>query len=148
MLQQQMKRQDGLLLGRVTFEQFRGYWPQQKNDSTGITAHLNSVSKYVVSHTLQEPAWENTTVLRGPLDEEVEQLKRAPGGEIGATGSISVVHSLIAAGVVDEYRLFVYPIVLGRGARLFQDARQVGKLELVECQAFSSGVTLMSYRSR
>ena len=62
MLQQHMKRQDGLLLGRVTFEQFRGYWPEQKDDSTGITAHLNSVSKYVVSHTMQEPAWENTTV--------------------------------------------------------------------------------------
>ena len=86
--------------------------------------------------------------LRGPLQEEVERLKREPGGEIGVTGSISVVHSLIAAGVVDEYRLFVYPVVLGRGARLFQDARQVGKLELVECQAFRSGVTLMSYRSR
>ncbi len=147
-LQQQMKRQDGLLLGRVTFEQFRGYWPQQKDDSTGITVHLNSVNKYVVSHTMQEPAWENTTGIRGPLTEEVERLKREPGGEIGVTGSISVVHSLIAAGVVDQYRLFVYPVVLGRGARLFQDARQVGKLELVECQTFRSGVTLMSYRSR
>jgi dihydrofolate reductase len=146
-LQQHMQRQAGLLLGRVTFEQFRGYWPQQRDDSTGITAHLNSVSKYVVSRTLQEPAWENTTVLRGPLEEEVERLKREPGGEIGVTGSISVVRSLMAAGVVDEYRLFVYPIVLGRGARLFQDASQVGKLELVECQAFRSGITLMSYRS-
>ena len=147
-LQQQMKRQDGLLLGRVTFEEFRGYWPQQKDDSTGITAHLNSVSKYVVSHTLQEPAWVNTTVLRGPLETEIERLKREPGGEIGGTGSISVVHSLIAAGAVDAYRLFVHPVVLGRGARLFQDARRVGKLELVECQAFRSGITLMSYRSR
>ncbi len=90
---------------------------------------------------------ENTTVLRGPLEKEIEQLKREPGGEIGVTGSISVVHCLIAAGVVDEYRLFFYPVVLGRGARLFQDARRVGKLELVECQAFSSGITLMSYRS-
>jgi dihydrofolate reductase len=143
-----MKCQDGLLLGRVTFEQFRGYWPQQKDDSTGITAHLNSVSKYVVSRRLLEPAWENTTVLRGPLETEIERLKREPGGEIGVTGSISVVHSLIAAGAVDAYRLFVYPVVLGRGARLFQNARQVGKLELVECQAFRSGVTLMSYRSR
>jgi dihydrofolate reductase len=147
-LQQQMKRQDGLVLGRVTFEQFRGYWPQRKDDSTGITAHLNSVSKYVVSRTMQDPAWENTTVLRGPLETEIERLKREPGGEIGVTGSISVVRSLIAAGAVDAYRLFVYPVVVGRGARLFQDARQVGKLELVECQAFRSGVTLMSYRSR
>jgi dihydrofolate reductase len=137
-----------LLLGRVTFEQFRGYWPHQKDDTTGITAHLNSVSKYVVSHTMQDPAWANTTVLRGPLEQDVERLKREPGGEIGVTGSISVVHSLIAAGAVDGYRLFVYPVVLGQGARLFQDARQVGKLELVECQAFRSGVTLMSYRSR
>ena len=102
------------------------------------------MSKYVVSHTMQDPAWENTTVLRGPLEKDVERLKREPGGEIGVTGSISVVRSLIAAGAVDAYRLFVYPVVVGRGARLFQDARQVGKLELVECQTFRSGVTLMS----
>jgi dihydrofolate reductase len=138
-LQQHMKRQDGLLLGRVTFEQFRGYWPQQKEDSTGITAHLNSVSKYVVSRTLQEPAWENTTVLRGQLEEEVERLKREPGGEIGVTGSISVVHSLIAAGVVDEYRLFFYPVVHGRGATLFQDARRVGNSSLSSVRPSDQG---------
>jgi dihydrofolate reductase len=147
-LQRQMKRQDALLLGRVTFESFRGYWPKQTDDTTGITAHLNSVSKYVVSSTLQEPGWENTTILRGPLEEDVERLKAEPGGEIGVTGSISVVHSLIAAGLVDEYRLFVFPVVLGRGARLFEDATEVGKLELVDSQTFRSGIALMSYRSK
>ena len=92
-----------------------------------------------MSHTIQEPAWENTTVLRGPLKEEVERLKLGPGGELGVTGSISVVHGLIAAGVVDDYRLFVYPVVVGRGARLFQDARQVGKLSLSSVRPSDQG---------
>lgn len=144
-LQAQMEAEDALLVGRVTFESFRGYWPKQTDDTTGITERLNSISKYVVSSTVQDPGWQNTTVLRGPLEEEVRALKAQPGNEIGVTGSISVVHSLIAAGLVDEYRLFVYPVVLGRGARLFEDATGVPKLKLVDCHPFRSGVVLTSY---
>jgi dihydrofolate reductase len=145
-LQRQMEAQDALLLGRVTFESLRGYWPRQVDDQTGVAEHLNSVAKYVVSSTLEDPEWENTTVLRGPLEEEVRALKEAPGQEVGVTGSISVVRSLIAAGLVDEYRLFVYPVVLGRGERLFADATSVPKLRLIEATPFRSGIVLMSYR--
>src|SRR3712207_1896859 len=112
-LREEMAREAGLLLGRLTFEQFRGYWPAQTDDRTGISDHLNRVQKYVASTTLGDPGWANTTVLRGPLVDEVRALGDAPGGELGVTGSITVAHQLIEAGLVDEYRLFVYPVVMG-----------------------------------
>jgi dihydrofolate reductase len=100
----------------VTFEQMRGYWPLQTDDTTGITDYLNRVSKYVVSGTLQDPQWEHTAVLQGALIDEIQALKSEPGKDIVTTGSMTVVRDLIAAGLVDEHRLFVYPVVLGRGA--------------------------------
>jgi dihydrofolate reductase len=145
-LREQMKREDGLLLGRKTFDLFRGYWPAQTDDTTGITDHLNTVQKYVVSTTLESPEWQNTTVVRGSLRDEVERLKRKPGNELGVTGSISVVHQLVEADLVDEYCLFVYPVVLGRGKRLFPDGVSVPKLALIEAKPFRSGVVLLTYR--
>lgn len=145
-LREHMEAQDALLLGRNTFESFRGYWPQQTDDTTSITDHLNKIQKYVMSSTMQEPEWENTTVLQGSLEDEVRALKAGPGKDIGITGSISVVRDLITAGLVDEYRLFVYPVVLGRGERLFADATEVPELRLLETKPFRSGVVLLSYR--
>ena len=145
-LREQMRAEAALLLGRKMFESFRGYWPAQTSDTTGITAHLNRVSKYVLSSTLHEPAWENTTVLRGDLPEEVRALKARVDGEIGVTGSITLVHGLIAAALVDEYRLFVYPLAVGRGRRLFEDTTNVRRLELVQAKPYRSGVVLLTYR--
>lgn len=144
-LREHMEGQDALLLGRNTFESFRGYWPQQTDDTTGISKHLNEVQKYVMSSTMREPEWENTTVLQGSLEDEVRALKAGPGKDIGITGSISVVRDLIASGLVDEYRLFVFPVVLGRGERLFADATEVPELRLLEAKPFRSGVVLLSY---
>ena len=146
-VQEQMARQDALVLGRRTFEEMRGYWPNQADDSTGITAHLNQVHKHVASTTLDDPGWGNTSVLDGPLVDAVRALKSQPGGEIGITGSISVVHELIPAGLVDEYRLFVYPVALGRGRRLFDDGIAAPDLRLVEATQFRSGIVLLTYRS-
>lgn len=140
-----MEAEDALLLGRQTFQDFRGYWPLQSDDTTGITAHLNRVQKYVVTSTLTEPGWENTTVLGGPLDEEVRALKAKPGGEIGVTGSISVVHALMRAGLVDEYRLFVYPVLTSSGRNLVPDGMSLGGLSLREARSFRSGVVLLTY---
>ena len=137
---------DALLLGRRTFEDFRRYWPVQTEDPTGITAYLNNVSKYVVSATMTDPQWQNSTVLAGDAVEQVRTLKSQPGKDIVLTGSISLAHTLITAGVVDEYRLFVYPAVQGRGRRLFPDGTTMAKLTLVEApKAFRSGITLMRY---
>jgi len=116
---------DALLLGRQTFADFRGYWPNQGDDTTGITDYLNRVAKYVVSSTMSDPEWENSTVLGGDPVEQTKTLKSQPGKDIVLTGSITLAHTLIAAGVVDEYRLFVYPTVQGRGRRLFPDGTAI-----------------------
>lgn len=137
---------DGLLMGRVTFEEMRGYWPHQTGDTSGVSDYLNRVSKYVVSNTLQDPAWENSTILNGPLKEEVQALKSKPGKDIVSTGSIKLVHALIDADLVDEYRLFVYPVVLGQGRRLFPDSTRIPKLHLAETRPFRSGIALLRYR--
>ncbi|WP_068065756.1 dihydrofolate reductase family protein [Nocardia xishanensis] len=135
---------DAVLFGRVTFEDMRGYWPEQTDDRTGITDDLNRMAKYVVSRSMDDPGWQNSTVLRG-LD-EVRALKELPGKDIVCTGSIDLVHQLIEAGLIDEYRLFVYPVVLGRGARLFTEGARVPALRLVESKPFRSGVVLLRYR--
>jgi dihydrofolate reductase len=141
----QDREADGLLLGRQTFEDFRRYWPVQSDDPTGITAYLNQVQKYVVSSTLTDPAWENSTILSGEPLEEIRALKEKPGKDIVVTGSITLCHAVIEAGLVDEYRLFVYPVVQGRGRRLFPDGVEVPKLTLRESKAFRSGITYSRY---
>jgi dihydrofolate reductase len=137
---------DALLLGRQTFEDFRGYWPKQTDDATGVTDYLNRVAKYVVSSTMTAPEWENSTVLAGGAVGAAAALKSQPGKDIVLTGSIRLAHALIAGGVVDEYRLFVYPTVQGRGRRLFPDGTAIGRLTLVEPpKSFRSGITLLRY---
>jgi dihydrofolate reductase len=134
---------DALLVGRNTFESFREFWPRQTDDPTGVSDYLNAVDKYVVSGTLDDPGWENSSVLRGPVVDEVQALKEGPGRDIVTTGSTQLVHALIPAGLVDEYRLFVFPVVVGRGARLFESADI--KLRLLETRPFASGAVLLRY---
>ncbi|MEU6664340.1 dihydrofolate reductase family protein [Streptomyces sp. NPDC046821] len=143
-------RQDGeadaLLLGRRTFQDFRAYWPHRSDDTTGISAYLDRVRKYVVSGTLEDPGWENSTVLPGDAVKEVTALKEQAGGkDIVVTGSITLAHTLIEAGLVDEYRLFVYPVVQGCGRRLFPDGYEVPRLRLLESKTFRSGIVLLRY---
>ena len=141
----QSEKEDALLLGRQTFEDFRGYWPQQTDDQTGITDELNQVQKYVVSSTMTDPEWQNSTILSGDWAAQVRELKEREGGEIGVTGSITLCHALIEAGLVDELRLFVYPVVQGRGRRLFPDGHEVPRLELLEAKRFGNGVGYLRY---
>jgi dihydrofolate reductase len=137
---------DALLLGRQTFEDFRSYWPNQTDDATGITDYLNSVAKYVVSTTMTDPGWKNSTVLSSDPVEQVRNLKTEPGKDIVLTGSISLAHTLIAARLVDEYRLFVYPAVQGRGRRLFPDGMSIPAMTMVEPpKSFQSGISLLRY---
>src|SRR3954453_5443235 len=118
---EQREAADAFLTGRVTFEQMRSYWPQRVgDDETGVAEYLDRVPKYVVSRTIEDPAWEPTTILRGPLEADIAALKAADGADIVATGSITLVRDLVARGLVDEYRLFVYPVVVGRGAGLVE----------------------------
>ncbi|AFR46707.1 dihydrofolate reductase family protein [Gordonia sp. KTR9] len=138
---------DALLVGRQTFEDFRGFWPHQTDDATGITDYLNTVDKYVVSSTMTDPEWQNSTVLNGDVIEQVTALKNAAGKDIVVTGSISLCHTLIDAGLVDEYRLFVYPAVQGSGRRLFPDGLEIPTLRLVDTKSFELGVSLLRYRA-
>jgi dihydrofolate reductase len=137
---------DALLVGRRTFEDFRGYWPAQVDDATGITDYLNDVEKYVVSSTMTDPGWQNSTVVTGDPVEQAAKLKAAPGKDIVLTGSITLAQTLVAAGIVDEYRLFVYPVVQGRGRRLFPDGTTLGKLRPIDApKSFPSGIALLRY---
>ena len=143
---EQMAREEALLLGRRTFEDFRGYWPHQTDDASGSTDHLNRVPKYVASTTMTDPDWANSTVLAGRLEDAVAALKAAgDGGDLGVTGSISVVHALMRADLVDEYRLFVYPVLSSRGRNLMPDGLPPHALELTDCRSFRSGVALQTY---
>lgn len=136
---------DAMLVGRQTFEDFRGYWPEQTDDTTGVTDYLNQVQKYVISSTMTDPRWQNTTILAGDPVDEVRALQGQPGRYIVVTGSITVCHALIAAGLVDEYRLFMYPVVQGRGRRLFPDGFEVPELRLLDAKSFRSGITHARY---
>jgi dihydrofolate reductase len=136
---------DAFLVGRQTFESLRGYWAPLTDDATGVTDYLNRVRKYVVSSTMDDPGWQHTTVLAGDPVAEVRALKEKPGRDIVVTGSIQLCHTLIEAGLVDEYRLFVYPVVQGRGRRLFPEGVEVPKLKLLTSKAFRSGITFTSY---
>lgn len=136
---------DALVLGRVTYEEFAAFWPDQiDTDTTGISAYLNEVAKYVVSGSLETADWTNTTILREP--DEIAALKRDAGKDIVVTGSAALAQWLVGSGLVDEYRLFVYPVVQGHGRRLFGDGRL--DLRLADARRFASGVVLLTYRNQ
>lgn len=139
---------DALLLGRDTFEAFRSYWRDLDDDRTGVSDYLNGVHKYVVTSTLDEPDWEPTTIIDGSHDvgAAVAELKQQPGGDIVCTGSIQLTHALLRVGLVDELRLFVYPVVQGRGQRLFPDDAVSLSLELTDQRTFDGGIVLLRYR--
>lgn len=113
--------------------------------TTGVAAYLDQVRKYVVSSTMTEPGWRNSTILAGDPVEEARALKRQPGRDIVVTGSIRLCHALIQAGLVDQYRLFVHPVVQGRGRRLFPGGWQAPKLRLLDAKSFRSGITYSRY---
>ncbi|MHA6799685.1 dihydrofolate reductase family protein [Bounagaea algeriensis] len=136
---------DAVLFGRHTFTDMRGFWPQQTDDTTGVTRYLNRTQKYVVTSTLTDPEWQNTTILSGDPLEEVRQLKEQSGQHIVLTGSIRLAHPLIAAGLVDEFRMFTYPVIQGRGRRFFPDGYAVPRLRLLEEKSFASGVRYAAY---
>ena len=148
-LQEEVQRQsaasDAFLTGRQTFEDLRSYWPHREDDTTGTSAYLDGVAKYVVSGTLTEPGWVNTTILAGDPVGEVAALKETDGDDIVLTGSIRLGHTLLDAGLVDELRLFTYPVVQGRGRRLFPDGFQIDRLRLLDARSFRSGIVLTTY---
>lgn len=135
---------DAMLLGRITYEGFASAWPGLK-DEVGFADKMNAMPKYVVSRTLAQADWSNSTVLSGEVAEEVTVLKQQDGGDILVAGSASLVRELIAHDLVDEYRLMVFPIVLGSGKRLFADAPGTPVLKLVDLKRLDSGTVILTY---
>jgi dihydrofolate reductase len=130
------------LLGRVTYEGFAEAWPSRTGE---FADRFNALPKYVVSTTLNRADWEGSEIIRGDLPGRIGELKNRIEGDIVVAGSRTLVQSLIRDGLVDEYRFLVYPIVLGRGMRLFGDGVDA-TLRLVEAKAFGTGVVALTYK--
>ncbi len=135
---------DALLLGRVTYQGFADAWPS-RTDEQGFADRMNGLSKYVVSTTLEVVEWHNSRLIKGNVAEEVSKLKQQPGQDILVAGSGALVHALRQHDLIDEYRLLVYPVVLGSGRRLFRYGSNT-TLRLEETKTFSSGVVLLRYQ--
>lgn len=133
---------EALLLGRVTYEGFAKAWPAMK-DEQGFADRMNSIRKYVISRTLGAPAWNNTNSIRVNAQKEVQKLRTQEGRDMLVFGSFRLVQGLARAGMVDEYRLLVYPVVLGQGRRVFTDEMYV-KLKLIEARQLGQ-VALLRY---
>jgi dihydrofolate reductase len=135
---------DALLLGRRTYEVFAASWPQRGSDVPNAD-WMNNTRKYVASTTLESPEWQNTRVLEGDVSDAVSRLKQEDGETITLNGSATLLRALLKAGLVDELRLLLHPVVLGSGHRLFDDGEGLGALKLAECHAYDNGVVSLSY---
>jgi dihydrofolate reductase len=134
---------DALLLGRVTYEGFAEAWPPRDGE---FADKFNNMPKYVVSSTLEEPAWNNSTVLEGDLTEAVADVREKHDGDIVVHGSAQLVQALLEQGLVDELRLMVYPVVLGSGKRLFGETTDKVPLRLVDSKTVGDGVAILVYQ--
>jgi dihydrofolate reductase len=143
--QEELFAADALLLGRVTYELFAGAWPTM-TDETGFADRMNSLPKFVASTTLREPLEWNATLLEGEIPEAVRALKQRFDRDILVFGSGDLVHALVRDGLIDEYRLLVFPVILGSGKRLFPDGVDVTDLELVDTKTTSTGAAILTYR--
>ena len=137
-----------LLLGRKTYDGFAAAWPDRTDDQ-GFAEKMNSMPKYVISSTLTNPTWNNTTVLRGNAVEQASALKGQMDGDLLVNGSCQLVHALIEGGLIDELRLMVFPIVLGMGKRLFSDSPHSWPFRLLESRAVGhDGVLVVRYEPK
>jgi dihydrofolate reductase len=145
-LSRMLEEQDAVLLGRVTFTEWAGYWPT--SDDEPFASWINTTPKYVASTTLDSvDHWTNSTLIRGSVADFVAELREQDGGTIGTAGSPSLVRSLIELGLLDELTLMISPVVAGGGrTRLFSDDSPLTSFELVEAQPTSSGTLIATYR--
>ncbi len=136
---------DAILLGRVTYQGFAAAWPSMKDDE-GFSDRMNNIPKFVVSTTLEKAEWNNSTLIKGNIAEEVARLKQQPGLDIVVAGSADLVQLLMQHDLIDEYRLMVHPVVVGGGKRLFSATSDKAELKLVDSKTFSSGVVILTYQ--
>ena len=140
---------DTILLGRVTYQEWTGYWPTSTDEP--FASFINQATKYVVSTTLDRVEWgkwDNVTLIRENLAEAITRLKQQPGKNIGVAGSPTLVRSLLQNDLLDELTLMVHPVVVNRGKRLFKDGGELKRLKLVDNQTTPSGVAILTYQPR
>jgi len=143
--ERQIHDSDAFLLGRVTYEVFAGFWPTQTHNEFGVADKLNSAPKYVVSTTLHKVDWNNSIQIKSNIIEEIRRLKQQAGNTIGVSGSATLVHSLLEAGLIDEIQMLVHPLVLGKGVRLFVEGYHT-PLKLADSRILPHGVVFLSYQ--
>jgi len=136
--------EDTILLGRVTYQEWAPYWPTSTDEP--YASHINNTPKYVVSTTLDKVEWQNSTLVKGSLAEEITRLKQQPGKNIGVAGSPTLVRSLLQDDLLDELTLMIHPVVVGRGKRLFKEGSDLKRLQLVGSQTTSTGVVIATYQ--
>ena len=141
---QKINSLDTMLLGRNTYQGFASFWPSQKHNEFGIADKLNNTPKYVVSTTLKNAEWNNSTVISKNILEEIKKLKAGTGGDIGITGSVTLTQFLMHHNLIDEYDLLIFPLVVGSGKRLFNEGTSM-RLELIESKAFGTGPILFRF---
>ena len=134
---------DALLLGRVTYQGFANAWPS-RTDDIGFADRMNRLPKYVVSTTLENPTWNNSTLIKENVAGEIIKLKQQRGQAIMVAGSVKLIQTLLQENLIDEYRLLIYPVILGKGRRLFPEGSKT-TLKLLEAKTFHSGVVLVRY---
>jgi dihydrofolate reductase len=139
---EETRESDALLLGRVTYEGFAAAWPTREGE---FADKFNGMPKYVVSSTLEDPAWNNTTVLGGDVVAEVSKLRRETQGEVVVHGSATLVRTLLDNELVDELRLMVFPFVLGSGKRLFGSTEGKQRMRLTDSKTVGDGVAILIY---
>lgn len=137
---------EALLLGRLTYEAFAAAWPSMTDD-LGFADKFNSMPKYVISSTLEKAEWNNSTILKGDVVEEVTTLRETPGGDIVVHGSGQLVRTLLEHDLVDELRLMIFPVVLGTGKRLFGDTNDKKRLHLTDSRTAGDGIIIATYNS-
>lgn len=137
---------DEILLGRTTYDMMFTFWSQVTDPGDVVATMLNTRPKHVVTTTLQDPSWQNSSVIAGDVVAEVKKLKAKPGGELQVHGSCGLAHTLHDAGLIDEYRLIIFPVVLGSGKRLFRDGSVPGSLTLVDSTVTSKGAVALTFR--
>jgi dihydrofolate reductase len=137
-----METNAAFLMGRVLYEEWAAFWPSSEDE---IAEFFNGHPKYVVSNSLESASWNNTTIVSGDVPQRLRELKEGTDGELVISGSPTLVRSLLADGLVDELRVLIHPIVVGHGARLFEDTTAHG-LELVDHEVFTTGVLNLAYK--
>jgi dihydrofolate reductase len=140
-----LSHSDGLLLGRKSYEFFAAVWPSRSGE---FPDRINSIAKYVASTTLEDLGWENSHLIEGDVPEAVAKLKQQPGQDLIVYGSHDLTHNLLEHNLIDEYQLWVYPVVLGKGRSFFGDGVERMDLDLVDTTVIPPGVAILTYQSQ